>query len=45
VHKAEANFSGQNGKVYDTKPALQVKCPKARKGKGKGKGTHHHRGG
>jgi hypothetical protein len=36
VHRAEADFDGQNGKSYDTKPALKVKCGgKGRKGKGK----------
>jgi hypothetical protein len=30
-HFATANFSGQNGKAYDTKPVLQVKCPKKHK--------------
>jgi hypothetical protein len=35
AHRAEANFDGQNGKSYDTKPELKVKCKgKARKGKG-----------
>jgi hypothetical protein len=34
AHKAEANFTGQNGKSYDTKPELKVKCKgSARKGK------------
>ena len=38
THKAEANFTGQNGKSYDTKPALKVNCAgKAKKGKGKAK--------
>jgi hypothetical protein len=32
--KAIANFTGQNGKTYDTKPVIQVAC-----GKGKGKKT------
>jgi len=31
THRAEANFTGQNGKSHDTRPALKVKC----KGKGK----------
>ncbi len=36
THKAEANFTGQNGKVYDTKPALKVNCAgKAKKHKAK----------
>ncbi len=34
THRAEANFTGQNGKVHDFRPALQVKCGKgAKKGK------------
>jgi hypothetical protein len=38
THRAEANFDGQNGKSYDTKPELKVKCKgKAKKGKGKAK--------
>ena len=28
---AIAEFTGQNGKVYNTKPVLKVKCPKARR--------------
>lgn len=31
THRAEANFDGQNGKVWDKRPALKVKC----KGKGR----------
>ncbi len=31
THKAEVNFTGQNGKVSNTKPELQTKC----RGKGK----------
>ncbi len=34
AHKAESNFSGQNGKVFNTKPELKVKC-KGKKGKAK----------
>ena len=34
-HFATANFVGQNGKAYDTKPVLSVKC--------KGKGRKHKR--
>ncbi len=34
AHKAESNFTGQNGKVFNTKPELKVKCKgKAKKGK------------
>jgi hypothetical protein len=36
THKAISHFVGQNGKVYDTNPVLQSKCPKAKK-KGKAK--------
>ncbi len=32
AHRAKVDFTGHNGKVYDTKPALQVKCPKGRRG-------------
>ena len=36
THRAEANFDGQNGKSYDTKLALKVKCKgKAKKHKAK----------
>jgi hypothetical protein len=37
-HYAKANFTGQNGKAYDTKPVLAVKC----KGKGQGRHKRHH---
>jgi hypothetical protein len=37
THRAEVNLTGHNGKVYDTKPALQVKCG------GKGKRQKRHR--
>jgi hypothetical protein len=33
AHKAESNFTGQNGKVWDTKPVMKVKCA--------GKGHRH----
>jgi hypothetical protein len=36
VHRAEANFTGHNGKLYNTRPALQVKCAKKHK-------RHHRR--
>ncbi len=39
VRKAKANFIGQNGKSFDSKPVLKVKC----KGKGKGKAKRHRR--
>jgi uncharacterized repeat protein (TIGR01451 family) len=32
-----SHFTGQNGKVYDTNPVLQSKCPKAKKKGGKAK--------
>ena len=36
THRAESNFTGQNGKVWNTKPALKVKCGgRAKKGKAK----------
>jgi hypothetical protein len=37
THKAIADFSGQNGKRHEFKPALQAKCPKGRKAKAKAK--------
>jgi hypothetical protein len=40
THRAISEFTGQNGKTYDTKPALQASCGK--KGK-KGKGHKRHR--
>ena len=46
THKAIADFTGHNGKEYDTKPALGAKCPKAHKRHGKGGHRHrHHRQG
>jgi hypothetical protein len=33
VHRAESNFSGQNGKSYDTTPALKVSCKGPKKQK------------
>jgi hypothetical protein len=39
THKAEANFDGQNGKSYDAKPVMRVRCG----GKGKKAGAHKHR--
>ena len=42
THRATVKLDGQNGKVHDTRPALQVKCPKAHK-KNK-KGAKRHRG-
>jgi len=36
--KANVKLTGQNGKVYDTRPVVGAKCPKA---KGKGKKGHH----
>jgi hypothetical protein len=30
-HRAKAHFSGQNGKAYDARPAVQAKCGKANK--------------
>jgi len=36
THKAESNFTGQNGKRWNTKPPLKVECGgKGRKGKAK----------
>ncbi len=44
THKAISEFTGQNGKSYDTKPALRAKCGKAhKKGKGKHKRAAHKR--
>jgi hypothetical protein len=37
-HFAKADFVGQNGKAYDTKPVLAVKCPK-----GKARHRRHHK--
>lgn len=34
-YRAEVNLDGQNGKVFDTKPAVGTDCRKGRKGKGK----------
>ncbi len=44
THKAQADLVAQNGKTYESKPALVAKCPKAKKGKKKHK-AHHKRGG
>ncbi len=46
THRAKANFTGQNGKAFNAKPVLRVKCG----GKGKSANRHrrpaqHHRGG
>jgi hypothetical protein len=30
-HFATVAFGGQNGKAYDSKPVLKVKCPKKHK--------------
>jgi hypothetical protein len=38
-HRAKVAFVGQNGKAYDAKPLMRVKCPKAHKRHGK-----HHSG-
>jgi hypothetical protein len=38
IHRAEANFTGQNGKVEDFRPALRVSCGK------KGKHGKKHKG-
>jgi hypothetical protein len=41
-HRAEDEFTGQNGKVYELDPVIQVKCGKgAKKGKGQ---KHPHKG-
>jgi hypothetical protein len=37
THRAISEFTGQNGKAYDTKPVLRAQCGKGRKGK---KGKH-----
>jgi hypothetical protein len=44
-HKAISHFVGQNGKVYDTNPVLQSKCPKAKKGSKSKKGKRAARAG
>jgi hypothetical protein len=31
THRAEASFTGHNGKTYESRPVLRVKCPKAHK--------------
>ncbi len=41
AHKAEAAFTGQNGKEWDFKPVMGVKCSKGRKAK---KGARRARG-
>jgi spore coat protein CotH len=33
VNRVGVQMVGQNGKSYDTTPALKVKCPKGKKGK------------
>jgi hypothetical protein len=33
THRADAQFSGQNGKRYEAKPAVTASCGKAKKGK------------
>jgi hypothetical protein len=43
THKAISEFTGQNGKLYDTEPAVQAQCGKKGKkkgGKAKTKGGH-----
>jgi hypothetical protein len=44
THRAISEFTGQNGKLYDTEPAVQAQCGKKGKGKkskgGKGSGKH-----
>ncbi len=32
THRATSEFTGQNGKTYDTRPALKSQCSKARRG-------------
>jgi hypothetical protein len=39
-HFASADFTGHNGKAYDSKPVMKAKCPKARKHK-QAKKRHH----
>ena len=34
TYRAKADFTGQNGKVYDTKPVMKAKCGKTRKHRG-----------
>jgi hypothetical protein len=43
-HFAKADFTGQNGKAYDTKPVLAVKCPKVGKHKGQRRNRKHRSG-
>jgi hypothetical protein len=44
THRAESNFDGQNGKSWDTKPELKVKCKgKAKKQKAKRAAKHKRR--
>jgi hypothetical protein len=43
-HYAKADFTGQNGKAYDTKPVLAVKCPKGKKHKGQRRHRKHRSG-
>jgi hypothetical protein len=37
---ATVDLTGQNGKVYDTRPVVAAKCPRHKKGKAAGKGHH-----
>ncbi len=40
THKAQADLTAQNGKTYESKPALVAQCPKRhRKHKRHGKGS------
>ncbi len=39
THKATAKFSGQNGKRYELKPKLHVRCKGHKKGKGHKRGS------
>jgi hypothetical protein len=32
TNRATANFTGQNGRIYDTNPVLQAKCGGKKKG-------------
>jgi hypothetical protein len=41
--KAIADFTAQNGKVYDTTPTVANSCKKAAKGKGQGGHGKHHK--
>ncbi len=33
THRAISEFTGQNGKIYDTEPVVEARCPKKHKGK------------